>query len=82
MSDLIFDKLTFVDRLKAGGFTEEQARTQAEALDMALRETVATKADIARLEGRIELLKHELTIRLGGMLVTGIAVVAALVKLL
>ena len=32
MTTLTFDKLSFVDKLKAGGFTEEQARTQADAL--------------------------------------------------
>ncbi len=75
MTTLTFDKLSFVDKLKAGGFTEEQARTQADALDIALKDTVATQHDI-------EILKRDLTIRLGGMMVTGIVVVAALVKLL
>ncbi len=41
-----FDKLAYVERLKAGGYTEQQAKTQAEALDSALKESVATQHDI------------------------------------
>ena len=41
-----FDKLAYVERLKAGGYTEQQAKTQAEALDSALKDSVATQHDI------------------------------------
>ena len=33
--NVTFDKLAYVERLTAGGFTEQQAKTQAEALDSA-----------------------------------------------
>ncbi len=61
VTDIVFDKLIYVDRLKSGGFSEEQARAQAEALGEALRETVATKSDIFRLESRIETLEAKVT---------------------
>ena len=43
---LTFDRLAYVDRLREAGFDEKQARAQAEALDLALRDSVATKADL------------------------------------
>lgn len=45
-TELTFDKLLYVDRLKSGGVTEQQARAHAEALDQALRDTVVTKQDL------------------------------------
>jgi hypothetical protein len=62
---LTFDRLAYVDRLREAGFDEKQARAQAEALDLALRDSVATKADVeevrrdlreveTRLEAKIE----------------------------
>ena len=74
-----FDTLMYAKKLKAAGFTEEQAEVQAEALSDIIEERLATKQDLKELELR---LKHDLTLRLGGMLVVGIAVVATLVKLL
>lgn len=50
MSTITFDKLAYVDTLKKSGVPEQQARAQADALDIALRDTVATKADIDRLK--------------------------------
>jgi len=51
MADMIlFDKLAFIDRLKRAGIEDNQARAHAEAMDDALRESVATKADIAGLK--------------------------------
>jgi hypothetical protein len=43
---LTFDRLAYIDRLTAAGFDEKQARAQAEALDAALRDSVATRADL------------------------------------
>ncbi len=54
VSEIVFDKLSFVDRLKSGGIDEDQARVHAEALDIAMRETVATKTDIEKLAIRID----------------------------
>ena len=47
---ILFDKLVYMDRLKAAGIAEEQARAHADAMDEALREAVATKADIRELK--------------------------------
>jgi hypothetical protein len=46
MATLTFDKLAYVDRLKAAGMGEREARALAEGLDQALREEVATKTDL------------------------------------
>lgn len=76
---ITFDTLAYAKKLKAAGFTEQQAEVQAEALKEIIGERLATKQDLIELEMR---LKHDLTLRLGGMLVAGIAIVATLVKLL
>jgi len=76
---ITFDTLAYAKKLKAAGFTEQQAEIQTEALKEIIGERLATKQDLIELEMR---LKHDLTLRLGGMLVAGIAIVATLVKLL
>ena len=57
---MTFDKLAYVDRLKAAGFTEPQARAMADGLDQALREEVATKSDVAVLGNEIGVLRNEI----------------------
>lgn len=81
-----FDTHAFVKELRSAGFSEEQAEAQATALTKVLDTfqeahipSLATKADLRDLELR---LKHDLTLRLGGMLVAGITLVATLVKIL
>ncbi len=54
---------------------ENEARAYAHALDEALRDAVATKSDLREMELR-------LTVKLGGMLAAGVAMAAALVKLI
>ncbi|OBS53840.1 MULTISPECIES: hypothetical protein [Methylosinus] len=49
-----FDRLAYVDRLKEAGFDDKQARAHADALDAALRDSVATKADVREAEQRLE----------------------------
>ena len=75
MSSIVFDTHAFVKRLTSVGMPEEQAEALAEEQAKLIDERLATKADLERLEQR-------LTIRLGGMLVVAVVVVAALVKLL
>ena len=82
MNAILFDKLAYVEALQGSGISKKEATAHASALDAAMREGVATSADIAEVRHEIEILGRDLTIRLGGMIVTGIAVVAALVKLL
>ena len=50
MATLTFDKLAYVDRLKAAGVGEREARALAEGLDQALREEVASKSDLAAVK--------------------------------
>ena len=68
MVAITFDKLAYVDALKSGGFTSEQARVQAAALEDALRDSVATKQDIAGLKKEMQIMKRDIIIALGGMI--------------
>ena len=59
---MTFDKLVYIDRLKAAGFAEPQASAMADALEQALREKVATKSDVRE---EIDLLRLEFRNELG-----------------
>jgi hypothetical protein len=65
MTTMTFDKLAYIDRLKAAGFAEPQARAMADGLDQALREEVATKSDIAALRNEIDLFRVDVKSELG-----------------
>jgi hypothetical protein len=67
MTTMTFDRLAYIDRLKAVGFTEPQARGMADGLDQALREEVATKSDIAALRNEMSLLRAEFKGDLAGL---------------
>jgi uncharacterized protein involved in exopolysaccharide biosynthesis len=60
VATLTFDKLAYVDRLKAAGVGEREARALAEGLDQALREEVATKSDIVTVRTDIAAVRAEL----------------------
>jgi len=79
MDAIIFDILAYAKKLKSAGFTEQQAEVQAEVLASLVNEQLATKRDLQEFELN---LKHDLTLRLGGLMISGVAIVAALVKLL
>ena len=49
-----FDTLVYARRLKEAGVDDAQAEAHAEAMRDAITESVATKADIARLEAKID----------------------------
>ncbi len=82
MSAIAFDALSYAKKLKKVGFTEEQAEVQAETLSAIINSNLATKHDIENIRKDIELLKHDLILKLGGMLAVSVGVVAALVKIL
>lgn len=86
MPTAIFDSLRYFEQLKEAGFTEMQARVQANAMREVIEEKLATKADLveqeARLTSEMQKLELRLTIKLGGMIAASIAIVAALVKIL
>ena len=73
---MTFDKLAYIDALSNGGFSPEQARVHANALDNALRDSVATKDDVTNLRQDIvlvrkdmELLEQRITIKMGAMII-------------
>ena len=67
MNTVPFDTLKFADRLAAGGITEEQAKTAASALSEAFKDDIATKADIERLETKIDMLESSMIQKLGAL---------------
>ena len=75
---MAFDTYHYVQRLKKAGFSEEQAAAQADALTQVIDLNLATKADIRELVLAIDRMGDQVTIRLGGLVVAGIAVLAAL----
>jgi hypothetical protein len=75
LSVIAFDTLTYAKKLKASGFTEQQAEVQAEAMAELVNEQLATKRDLKELE-------MSLVLRLGGIMVAGITIIATLVKIL
>ncbi len=75
MQAIPFDTHNFVKRLVTAGMPEQQAEVLAQEQTRLIESSLATKRDIRETE-------HRLIIRLGAMMVTGIGVVATLVKLL
>lgn len=90
MATIVFDTHSYVKRLKAVGFTEEQAEVQSETLAGLINDQLVTKNHLdLRLKELETSLRHEmkemesrLIIKLGAMIAASIAVVATLVKLL
>jgi len=71
MATITFDTLKFVEKLKAGGVPESQAKAEAEALVTAFSEAMdsqlATKSDINRVEHELLVLKWMVGLVLGGI---------------
>ena len=72
MATITFDTLKFVEKLKAGGVSEVQAKAEAEALvtvfSEAMDSQLATKLDINRLEREVLVIKWMVGLVLGGIL--------------
>jgi len=70
VATITFDTLKFVEKLRAGGVPEEQAKAEAEALVTAFSEAMdsqlATKTDINRLERELIVIKWMVGLVLGG----------------
>ena len=81
MNSITFDKLAYLEALKAGGFNDKQSHA-ADALDMALRQTVATKADILEVKHEIRASELRIIKWLVPALLGQSALIVALVKLL
>lgn len=85
METMRFDTHTYVKKLKSAGFTEAQAEVQAETLSGLISDDLANKHDLDLLKQDLlaleERLTYRLTVRLGSMLVVGIGMVTALVRI-
>jgi hypothetical protein len=92
MSTTTFDTFKFVERLEKAGLTREQAAAIAEAqkdsLAEALDSTLATKADIVRLENRIDGIGRDmqsmelrLIIKLGAFFTVAVGILVAVIRL-
>ncbi len=57
MPQVLFNNLAYARRLEEAGFSQQQVLAAADALAEALCEAVATKSDIALLEGRFSKLE-------------------------
>ena len=79
MDSIVFDTHAFVKELTDAGMPEPQAEVLARTHAKLIDEKLATKKDLKALELR---LKHDLTVRLGSMMVVAVGVFAALAKLL
>jgi hypothetical protein len=63
------DRLDLAHAIEAAGIERKAAEHLAATIFDAIRENVATKADIAELRAQIELVKHQLWTRLGSLVV-------------
>ena len=87
---MTFDTLSYARRLKASGFTDQQAESLADATRELVVQDVAgnfaTKPDLAALEQRLmtamDALGLRLTVRMGIMLAAGLSLMTALIGLL
>ncbi|MBI5439069.1 MAG: DUF1640 domain-containing protein [Nitrosomonadales bacterium] len=79
MGAAIFDTHAYIKRMKAVGFTEEQAEVQAETVADLINERLVTKAD---LDLRIAELKTELVKWMLGIAAGQIALLVTLLKVL
>jgi hypothetical protein len=72
-------------RLEAAGFAPQQAGDMAEAIGEAVAQ-LATKADLealrAELKAELEILKRDMTMRLGSMMFVAVGVILAGFKLI
>ena len=77
MTDLLFDKLAYKDKLTASGVPEASARAHADALDEALRESVATKSDVALVRKDLAIAEQRLKIWTGGVAAAAVSALFA-----
>jgi hypothetical protein len=73
-----FDTLGYAKRLRNAGISQEQAEAHAEAAREFVMGELVTRSD---LQAAMDTLSLRLTLRLGVMLATGLATIAAIIKL-
>ncbi len=92
MATVTFDTFKFVDRLEKAGLSREQAaaiaEAQKDAFAEALDSSLATRADIARLESRMDgmgkdmqAMEMRLTIKLGAFLAIAVGIILTALRL-
>ncbi|TPW26653.1 DUF1640 domain-containing protein [Martelella alba] len=81
MAVLAFDTLKAANRLKEAGFDDKQAQELVSTFAEGVGENIATKHDIEKLESKIEALGQKMTIKLGSLMVAGVAFLALLDRL-
>lgn len=96
MSTVTFDTFRFVERLEKAGVPREQAaaiveaqkESLAEAMDasLATRSDIAEakselKADIAKLEARMDTLELRLTVKLGAFIAAAVGILIAVLRM-
>ena len=75
---MAFDTLSYARRLKASGFTDQQAETLADATKELVADEMVTKSFLA---SELEKLSMRLTIRMGTIAVLCVGALAAIIKL-
>jgi len=82
---MAFDTLSYARKLKAAGMPDAQAEAVADATREIVAQDIATKTDLAAVEQRLiyamETLALKVTVRTGGLIAAGVAVLAAIIKL-
>lgn len=71
MTTILLDTYQLIGNLKSRGFTEEQARGVSDAIQQIDLSAISTKADLRELELRM-------TIKLGSLIIAGVAFLAVL----
>lgn len=92
MSAITFDTFKFVERLEKAGLTREQSaaivEAQKDAFAESLDSSLATKADIIevkgrldRIDNRLETLELRLVIKLGALFAVTVGILIAVMRL-
>ncbi len=81
-SAIIFDTLAYSKKLKAAGFTEQQAEAQAETLAEVIETQIATKRDLQEISRDLKLMEQRIIIKLGSLIAASIAITVTLLRIL
>jgi len=83
---IAFDTLAYTKKMKAAGFTNEQAEALAQSQAELIEERLATKQDLVALRRDLQVdlkeLEYRIVTRIGGLMVVGFSIMGVLVKIL